>query len=94
MLLVADTLALILEQPSKIQLDEERKEGLEPLPKLDLSLDISARLLDFCKQFASFKFPQDGNDDELDELTIIDTLFDKVQFTWANKIYPSLSTLS
>ena len=42
MLLVADALALVLEQPSKIQIDEERKEGLEPLPKLELSMDVAA----------------------------------------------------
>ena len=46
------------------------------------------------RRFASFRFPIDPADEELDELSIVDNLFDKVQFTWANKIYPSLSTLS
>ena len=94
MLLVADTLALILEQPSKIQQDQDKLHKIAPLPKIEVSLDVTQKLVEFCKRFASFKIPQDSGDDALEELSIIDILFDKVQFTWANKIYPALSTFS
>lgn len=78
MLLVADTLALILEQPSKIQLEEDKKLKIAPQPRLEISLDVSQKLMDFCKRFASYKMPQDYGDDALEELTIVDILFDKV----------------
>lgn len=94
MLLVADTLALILEQPTKIQQDVDKKNNILPLPKIEISLDVAQKLVDFCKRFATFKFPVDPLDDEMEDLSIADILFDKVQFTWANKIYPSLSTFS
>lgn len=90
MLLVADTIALILEQSTTI----ERKSKTERLPPIEVSTEVGLKLLDFCRRFASFRFPLDPADEELGELSIVDILFDKVQFTWANKIYPSLSTLS
>ena len=94
MLLVADTIALILEQPSQIQLDADKKRKIPPLPRLEVSLEVTSKLMEFCKTFASLKLPQDSGDDALEDLTIIDILFDKVQFTWANKIYPALSAFS
>ena len=41
MLLAADTLALILEQPSKLQQDENKKNGIAPLPKIEVSHEVS-----------------------------------------------------
>ena len=37
MLLVPDTIALILEQPSQIQLDADKKRKTPPLPRLEVS---------------------------------------------------------
>ena len=41
MLLVADTLALILEQPSKLQQDQNKKDDVAPLPKIEISLEVA-----------------------------------------------------
>ena len=94
MLLVADTIGLILEQPTSLEKEADRKSGKDSLPPIEVSNEVGLKLFEFCRRFASFRFPLDPADEELDELSIVDILFDKVQFTWANKIYPSLSTLS
>lgn len=65
-----------------------------PLPPLEFSSEVALKLIEFCKRFASFKLPQDQTEIELEELSIIDILFDKVQFTWANKIYKNMSTMT
>jgi len=49
-----------------------------PLPPLELSSEVALKLIEFCKRFASFKLPQDHTEIELEELSIIDILFDKV----------------
>ena len=85
--LVSDTIAILLEQQSKLVSDEDKKDYL---PKLEVKMEVMQALIAYCKRFASMDFPED---DELEDLTIVNILQDQVTFTWANKIYPSLSTL-
>ena len=58
MLLVADTIALILEQPSQTQLDADKKRKISPLLRLEVSLEVTSKLMEFCKTFASLKLQQ------------------------------------
>ena len=67
---MSDTIAILLEQQSKLTSEEARKDYL---PKLEVKMEVVQSLISYCKRFASMKFPQD---DELEDLTIVDLLSD------------------
>lgn len=82
-ILVSDTVALLL----------ERRPG--HLPQIQVSAEMTDVLIGLCKRFAQSNMAVQGQtSEENDEYTIVDVLFDQVQFIWANQIYPKLSMLS
>ena len=68
--LVSDTIAILLEQQSRLVSEEDRKDHL---PKIQVKMEVVHALVLYCKRFASMKFPQD---DDLEDLTIVDLLSD------------------